>query len=203
MNKILLATHNVHKLREFREMFRSFDGLAEIYSLLDFPKYMAPEEVGSTFEENAILKAVTAAKELNLIAIADDSGLVVPALNGSPGVRSRRYACDDATDQENKRKLLQEMQGFNDSQRSAYYDCVLAVASPKGLLKTLQGRCEGTITEEERGSSGFGYDALFLKHDYDKTFGELDESTKNRISHRRKAFEKLSLVLESLIHKEG
>lgn len=200
--KLLLATLNVHKLREFREMFRPQTGF-DIYSLLDFPNYVPPEETGKTFEENAALKAIHAAKELNMMAIADDSGLVVPSLKGKPGVRSRRYACEDATDQENNRKLLSEMSSFKDLERAAYYECVLAVASPDGLIKSVKGQCEGMIIEEEKGSRGFGYDSLFQKHDQNKTFGEIDEKTKNRVSHRRKAFEKLSLVLESLALKEG
>lgn len=200
--KLLLATQNVHKIREFREMFRSLKEL-DIYSLLDFPKYVPPEETGKTFEENATLKAIHAAKELSMLAVADDSGLVVPALKGKPGVRSRRYASEDATDQENNQKLLKEMKGLNEIQRTASYECVLALANPDGLLKAVKGQCEGLIIEEERGSRGFGYDPLFQKLDQKKTFGELDESTKNRISHRRKAFEKLSLYLESLSLRES
>lgn len=195
--KLLLATHNVHKIREFRDMFRPFKEL-DLYSLIDFPKYEAPEETGETFEENAVLKACHAAKHLNLLAVGDDSGLVVPALNNRPGVKSRRYASEDATDLENNTKLLEEMASLKEIQRNAYYECVLAIANPQGLIKTVHGRCEGMIIEAPKGSFGFGYDSLFMKHDYDKTFGEIDESTKNRISHRRKAFEKLSLLLESL-----
>lgn len=194
--KIVLASQNVHKLREFREMFKSLKHL-DIYSLLDFPKYVPPEETGKTFEENAILKAQHAAKELGMAAIADDSGLVVPSLKGRPGVRSRRYAAEDATDQENNQKLLQEMHHLRDLERAAFYECALAVATPQGFMKCVRGQCEGIILEEGRGSKGFGYDSLFQKHDQNKSFGEIDEGVKNRISHRRKAFEKLSLILES------
>lgn len=200
--KILLATKNVHKIREFREMFRPIKRL-DLYTLLDFPNYEPPEETGETFEENAHLKALHAARNLQMLAIADDSGLVVPALQGKPGVRSRRFASLDATDKENNRKLLDLMGSLTDLERGAYYDCVLALAKPDGTIKTVLGRCEGMIIDEERGSSGFGYDSLFMKHDYDKTFGELDESTKNRVSHRRKAFEKLLILLESLLIKEN
>ena len=200
--KLLLASNNVHKIREFRDMFRSVMNM-DVYSLLDFPKYVAPEETGQTFEENAVLKACHAAEHLNMLSFADDSGLVVPALNNRPGVKSRRYASEDATDQENNNKLLEEMASFKEIQRNAYYECVLAVANPQGIIKAVHGRCEGTIMHEPKGSAGFGYDSLFMKHDYDKTFGELDESTKNRVSHRRKAFEKLALILESLAHKNS
>lgn len=195
--KILLASHNVHKLREFREMFKMSKGL-DLYSLLDFPNYKAPEETGETFMDNAILKATHASKELNMLAIADDSGLVVPKINNLPGVKSHRFACEDPTDQENRTKLLDMMKGLDGDDRSAYFECAIAVAKPEGLHKTVHATVEGFITTEEKGRSGFGYDSLFIKHDYDKTFAELDEATKNRVSHRRKAFEKLLLVLESM-----
>lgn len=194
--KLVIASTNVHKIREFREMFKSLKKW-DIYSLLDFPNYVAPEETGATFEENAILKALHAAKALNMLAIADDSGLVVPALKGKPGVRSRRYAGEDATDQENNQKLLAEMEGLNDLHRAAAYECVIALASPEALIKCVKGTCEGMILDKVKGSKGFGYDPLFQKHDQMKSFGELDESTKNRVSHRRKAFDKLSLFLSS------
>jgi XTP/dITP diphosphohydrolase len=196
--KLLIASTNVHKLREFREMFKKNKGI-ELYSLRDFPKYVSPEETGKTFEENAVLKGIHAASELKMLTIADDSGLVVPSLEGRPGVYSRRYSGEDATDQENRTKLLEEMALFHDIQRSAYYECCIALADSSGLKKCVNGRVEGLIAHTEKGSGGFGYDSIFLKHDYDKTFAEVDEATKNRISHRRKAFEKLSLILETLV----
>lgn len=195
--KLCIASSNVHKIREFREMFKPLKQI-DLYSLLDFPKYSLPEETGSTFEENAILKASHAAQKLQMWVLADDSGLVVPALQGAPGVHSRRYAGEEACDRENREKLLKEMSGFDDLQRSAYFECVLAVAHPSGFTKWVHGRVEGTIVKEERGRSGFGYDPLFQKYDYDKTFAELDDVTKTRVSHRRKAFDKLSLILETL-----
>lgn len=194
--KLLIASQNVHKIRELREMFKSLKGF-DIYSLLDFPKYEPPEETGETFEENALLKAVHAAEHLDMIVVVDDSGLVVPALNGKPGVRSRRYAGDDATDQENNQKLLKEMNGFEEYKRAASYECCIALAAPGGFKKTFRGVCEGTILEAPKGSKGFGYDPLFQKHDQSKSFGELDESIKTRVSHRRKAFDKLSIFLAS------
>lgn len=195
--EIVLATSNSHKIREFKDMFKHFPHL-ELLSLHQFPHYQLPEEVGKTFQENAILKAEHAAKALNKWVLADDSGLVVPALKGEPGVFSSRYAGLDATDADNRKKLLKNMQHLEDLARSAYFECCLAIASPEGLKKCVIGNCEGYILEHERGRNGFGYDALFIKHDYDKTFAELDEGTKNRISHRRKAFERLTLFLENL-----
>lgn len=199
--EIVLATHNVHKIREFREILKKLPN-CDILSLYDFPNYVAPEETGSTFEENAGIKALHAAQTLKKTVIADDSGLVVPALNGEPGIYSRRYAGKDATDADNRKKLVKALEGKSELQRSAYYICCLALATPEGIKKTVSGLCEGYIIDNERGRNGFGYDPLFVKHDYDKTFAELDESTKNRISHRHKAVEKMLLVLESSLSKK-
>jgi XTP/dITP diphosphohydrolase len=195
--EILLATSNLHKIREFKDLFQLFSHL-QLVSLHQFSNYTAPEENGKTFQENAILKAEHAAKHLNKWVLADDSGLVVPALKGEPGIYSRRYAGPNSSDIENRKKLLQKMQNLNQFERSAYYECCLAIASPEGLKKCVTGICEGHIAQAERGRHGFGYDPLFVKYDYEKTFGEIDESTKNRISHRRKAFERLSSFLETL-----
>ena len=199
--QIVIASHNVHKIREFRAILKPLAGL-DILSLIDFPDYHLPEETGATFEENAILKAVDAAKHLNSWVLADDSGLVVPALQGAPGVYSARYAGSDATDAENRKKLLSEMRHLHDTLRQGYFECWIALASPQGLKKVVRGLCEGTILDHERGGQGFGYDPLFIKHEYGKTFAEMDETTKNRISHRRKAFDKVLPALESLLITE-
>jgi len=195
--EIVIASKNVHKIREIREMLRGLKNI-DITSLLNFPDYVAPEETGETLEENAILKAKHAAKTLNKTVLADDSGLFVIALNGSPGVYSRRYAGEDATDAENRVKLLKELNGKEGLDRSAYYECSIILANSDGIIKHARGVCEGIITEEERGRNGFGYDPLFLKHDYDNTFAELEESIKNRVSHRTKAIEKMLPTLETL-----
>jgi len=194
--EIVIASTNLHKVREFREMLKSLKGL-DVLSLHHFPSYVQPPETGATFKENAILKAVHAAAELNKWVLADDSGLVVPSLGGAPGVYSQRYAGEEATDAENRQKLLSALESKQDLDRSAYFECCLALANPSGLVKCVTGICEGTLLKEERGRHGFGYDSLFVKNDYDKTFAELDEATKNRISHRRKALEKLSATLET------
>ncbi len=194
---LVIATSNLHKIREFRDMLKLFKNL-DILSLLNFPSYTPPEETGSSFKENAISKAEHAAKSLNKWVLADDSGLVVPALGGSPGIFSARYAGSDATDAENRQKLLLALEGKQDHERSGYFECCLALANSSGLQKCVTGTCEGLILKEERGRNGFGYDPLFVKTDYDKSFAELDEATKNRISHRRKALEKLSSNLETL-----
>jgi XTP/dITP diphosphohydrolase len=119
-------------------------------------------------------------------------------LQGIPGIHSARYAGPHATDRENRQKLLKDMKDLQESGRFAYFECWIAIASPEGLQKIEHGVCEGSILEEEKGSHGFGYDPIFRKHEYGKTFAELDEAIKNRISHRRKAFDRISLFLESL-----
>ena len=195
--ELVLATHNLHKVREIREMLKNLKNI-DILSLVNFPEYQLPEETGSSFKENSAIKAEHAAKQLKKWVLADDSGLVVPSLDGMPGVYSKRYAGDDSTDAENRTKLLQELSGIQDLQRSAYFECCLTLANQEGVKKTVSGIVEGLIVEEEKGNHGFGYDSIFMKNDYDKTFGELDDHTKNRISHRRKALDKLLTTLEAL-----
>ncbi|HSX10336.1 MAG TPA: XTP/dITP diphosphatase [Chlamydiales bacterium] len=196
--ELVIASTNMHKVREFRTMLKNFVRF-DLLSLCDFPNYVPPEETGKTFEENATLKAVHAAKTLNRWVIADDSGLVVPALNGAPGIFSARYAGNDATDLENRKKLLDEMQHLMDEDRQAFFECSIALAAPAGLKKCVRGTCEGSLLSKDRGGGGFGYDCLFIKHGYNQTFAELGESVKNRISHRRKALDKMILSLESLV----
>ena len=129
----------------------------------------------------------------------DDSGLVVPALEDQPGVRSARYAGDTASDKENRVKLINALDPIPENERIGYYFCALAFASPDGIQMQVKGSCEGSLLSKPRGSQGFGYDPLFLKYDYNKTFAEIDEETKNRISHRRKALDKLTPALEKLL----
>ncbi len=194
---LVIASHNVHKIREFRTMLKHLKHV-DLLSLIDFPQYTPPEETGATFEENAIAKAVHAASALNLWAIADDSGLVVPALNGAPGIFSRRYAGEAASDKDNRVKLLNEMRTIDAPFRQGVFECWIALASPEGLKKCVKGSVEGMITQEDRGNLGFGYDSIFIKYEYGKTFAELEEDTKNRVSHRRKALDKLLPLLEAL-----
>ncbi len=196
--ELVIASTNIHKVREFKNMLKPL-GRFDLLSLCDFPAYVPPEETGATFEENATLKAEHAAKTLNRWVIADDSGLVVPALSGAPGVYSARYAGNDATDLENRKKLLEEMMHLLDDDRQAFFECCIALASPEGLKKCVRGTCEGVLLTKDRGGGGFGYDSLFVKHGYSKSFAELGDSVKNRISHRRKALDKLALSLESIM----
>lgn len=198
---LIIATQNSHKLREIRTLLKPLKRF-DLYSLSDFPEYAPPPETGGTFESNAQLKAEHAAKTLGKWVLADDSGLVVPALGGAPGVYSARFAGDGATDKDNRKKLLKEMEGLADERRFAFFECCIVLASPQGIQKTAKGYCEGMIIEEERGGNGFGYDPLFIKHDYNQTFAELGELVKNQVSHRAKALEKILITLESLAEKE-
>ena len=196
--ELVIASKNLHKIREIRAILKpqfSFDYL----SLLDFPSYTLPEESGASFEENASIKGLHAAKSLNRWVIADDSGLVIPALNNTPGFQSARYSGANATDQENRKKLIQALDALEEGERTGYYVCALALASPNGMHTQALGLCEGSLILIPRGGQGFGYDPLFLKYDYNKTFGEMDEEVKNKISHRRKALDKLASALQTLL----
>ncbi len=180
---LVVATRNKNKLREFREILKDLQ--IEIRSLDDFGPTPEAIEDGQTFDENAYKKAIHTAKVLGLPAIADDSGLVVEALNGEPGVFSARYACEKATDDENCNKLLNALQGVEN--RRAHFQCVLSIAVPSGPALTYEGRCDGVIIDDKRGDNGFGYDPIFYFEEYGKTFAELSMEEKNRVSHRGKA----------------
>jgi XTP/dITP diphosphohydrolase len=183
MSKIIvLATTNKNKILEFKNILEGFK--VEIRSVAEFGPIPPAIEDGLTFEENAYKKALHTAKILGLPAIADDSGLVVPVLNGEPGVFSARYAGEKANDAENTGKLLEKLKGQKD--RRAYFKCVLSLAVPSGPALTYEGECHGIITEEIRGCGGFGYDPVFLFEEYGKTFAELTLQEKNIISHRGK-----------------
>ncbi len=183
--KVLLASHNLHKVQEFRQLLIPLQW--DIYSLYDFPEYKPPAEGVDSFEKNAALKARHAAKALKMNTLADDSGLVVPALGGEPGVRSARYAGENATSSENVKKLLQAMEAFPEELRQAYFLCSLCFVFEDGQEEHATGSCEGSIVERPRGGQGFGYDVVFQKHGYHKTFGELAPEIKTSISHRARA----------------
>ena len=180
---IVLATRNEGKISEFRVLLKDFD--VEIKSLKDFGPIPTVEEDGQTFEDNAVKKAQFTARVLGFPALADDSGLVVKALNGLPGVHSARYAGEDATDEENNLKLLEAMEGVEN--REASFMCVLAIAVPSGPALIYDGTCEGVITESLTGNQGFGYDPLFHNQTLNKTFAQMSIEEKNRVSHRGKA----------------
>ena len=177
---LVIATNNQNKLREFQEILSGLD--IEIKSLADFGPIPQPVEDGTTFDENAYKKALHTAKVLGLPAIADDSGLVVEALDGKPGVHSARYAGDNASDKQNLQKLLENLK--EETNRKAYFQCVLSIAVPSGPALTYEGRCAGTIIDEPRGDNGFGYDPVFYFEQFGKTFAELNSEEKHSVSHR-------------------
>lgn len=180
---LVIATRNKNKLREFQEILK--DLKIEVRSLDDFGPTPEAIEDGETFDDNAYKKAIHTAKILGLPAIADDSGLVVDALNGEPGVYSARYAGENATDEENCQKLLSELKGVEN--RRAHFQCVLSIAVPSGPALTYEGKCDGVIIDNKRGDSGFGYDPIFYFEELGKTFAELSMEEKNKVSHRGKA----------------
>lgn len=186
-NVLVLATNNKNKIREFSRLLNNLP--VELKSLSDFGPLPPVIEDGATFDDNAYKKALHYAKVLGLPALADDSGLCVTALDGRPGVRSARYAGENATDAENCQKLLQEMQGISD--RTASFVCVLSIAVPSGPALTYEASCDGLICDKLQGSAGFGYDPLFFYQPLRKTFAELSLDEKNKISHRGKVLTEL------------
>ena len=185
---IVISTGNAHKLEEIGAILKDLD--YNIHSLKDVNlDNLEIEENGKTFEHNALIKARTVAKLTNMITIADDSGLEVDAIGKKPGIYSSRYAGENATDAENREKLLKALKNTAASHRTARFVCCIAVVFPDGKEFVVRGTCEGTIAFEEKGDNGFGYDSLFIVDNYNKTFAELPSSIKNAISHRAKALE--------------
>lgn len=184
---LVIATRNKGKTAEIRELLKDFP--VEIKNLDDFGPIPEVEEDGETFDDNAYKKASFAAKVLGFPALADDSGLMVKALNGAPGVHSARYAGDNATDADRNRKLLTEM--ADQSDRRAAFECVISVAVPTGAALTYEGRCEGEIAREPAGDQGFGYDPVFYYPPLNKTFAQMSRAEKNSVSHRGKALSEL------------
>jgi len=184
---LVLATRNQGKIAEFKALLSGFD--IDIRSLSDFGPIPEIEEDGDTFEENAYKKAHFTAKVLGFPALADDSGLVVPALGGEPGVRSARYGGEKAGDLNNNLKLLKAMEGIE--HRMAAFQCVIAVAVPRGPALIYEGKCEGEITEKMAGDQGFGYDPVFYYPPLRKTFAQMSVEEKNQVSHRGKAMAEL------------
>jgi XTP/dITP diphosphohydrolase len=184
---LVIATRNKGKTAEIRDLLKDFP--VDIKNLDDFGPIPALEEDGHTFDENAYKKASFAARILGVPALADDSGLLVEALDGAPGIYSARYAGENATDEQRYLKLLEEMQGkFN---RNAAFECVISIAVPTGPALTYEARCKGLITESPAGSNGFGYDPIFFYPPLNKTFAQLTREEKSRVSHRGKAFAEL------------
>lgn len=194
--KLVIATRNNGKLREIRQILEDID--VEVLSIENFSGLPEIVEDGDTFSANARKKAVTIAQLTGCLALADDSGLIVDALEGKPGVLSARYAGEDATDAENNRKLLEDLAGVPPERRQGAFYCVMALCQPEGDCRTFSGKLEGEIIAIPRGNNGFGYDPLFLVPEYDKTLAELPLETKNRISHRGRALRQVANYLKQL-----
>ncbi|MBB2483078.1 XTP/dITP diphosphatase [Bacillus sp. APMAM] len=195
--QVIIATKNKGKAKEFEKLFSPYD--IKVQTLLDFPDVSDIEETGSTFEENAILKAETISKRFNRMVISDDSGLIVDALNGRPGVYSARFAGEEKNDEANIRKVLAELENVPQEDRTARFYCAIALAIPGEETRTVSGTCEGEILKEKRGTHGFGYDPIFFIKDKGKSMAEISSEEKNLISHRAKAIQKLISLLEDII----
>ena len=187
-NKLLLATNNQGKIREYKSLLRGIP--FEIVTLTDEGITTEVAETGSTFEANARLKATALADESGLLTLADDSGLEVDALGGAPGVLSARYAGEGASASVRLSFLLDKLKGIPEDERAARFRCVIAIALPEGRVELFSGDCPGMITTAPRGYNGFGYDPVFYVPELGKTMAELPPEEKNRISHRARATEK-------------
>ncbi len=193
--RVIIATNNAHKVTEIRD---TFAGLGwECLSLREAGIDSDPEETGETFVENARIKARAAHELSGCAVLADDSGLIVDALDGAPGVYSSRYAGEDGNDAANNALLLKNLEGVSEKDRTAHFSCVLVFIDEDGTETVAEGRVDGLIGFEEQGSEGFGYDPLFLPDDFDneKTFAELGLAEKQKVSHRARA---LASLLEQL-----
>lgn len=197
MKNIIVATKNKGKAKDFEAIFLPYG--FNVLTLHDVASDMEIEETGSTFEENAILKAEALAERLQMFVIADDSGLAIDALNGAPGVYSARYAGEDKSDEANIDKVLEELSGVEDKYRTARFCCALALAGPSMDTKTVFGTCEGTIARLKKGINGFGYDPIFFIPALGKMMAELTPEEKGAISHRGNAIKKIEAELPHLL----
>ena len=192
---LVLATTNPGKTAEIRDMLQNFP--VNIKNLADFGPIPPVVEDGDTFDDNAYKKASFVSKILGLPALADDSGLVVDALGGAPGVYSARYAGENATDEQRYTKLLTEMKGKTN--RKAAFECVISIAVPAGPALTYEASCEGLIAEAPAGEGGFGYDPIFYYPPLKKTFGQVTRAEKSRVSHRGKALQELRQEFDKVL----
>jgi XTP/dITP diphosphohydrolase len=191
---LIVATRNAHKTGEIRRILGADFAVSDLSAYPETPETV---ETGKTFEENAVLKATAASRELPGLVVADDSGLEVDALGGAPGIYSARYAGQNATDKKNIDKLLAELARIERAKRSARFCCVIALGREGNLLGTFEGVVEGMIVDSPRGRSGFGYDPVFMPTGFGKTFGQLPPTEKDQVSHRARALEKLRVRLPS------
>ncbi|MEA1964658.1 MAG: RdgB/HAM1 family non-canonical purine NTP pyrophosphatase [Candidatus Aerophobetes bacterium] len=208
--ELVLATRNIDKIREIRDLLSDLkinpvrcllSNGVKLLTFKDFSTFPPSIEDKRTLRGNALKKAETIAKFTGKIALADDSGLEVEALGGTPGVFSSRFAGKGASYEDNNRKLLSLLKGVDSEKRKAVFRCVIAIVDPYGGEKLVEGVCRGKITLKKRGNNGFGYDPIFLPGKFNKTFGEMSAEEKNRISHRAKALKKVKFILEERLNK--
>jgi XTP/dITP diphosphohydrolase len=201
MPRLLLATTNRGKAAEYVSLLKGLN--VELITLDQAGISQEAEENYSTFEENARSKAVFYAALSGMITLADDSGLEVEALGGEPGVRSSRYAGENASDADRVNFLLEKLRGVPCKLRNARFRCVIAIAEPSGKVQTVSGECRGSIALEPRGHNGFGYDPVFYLPEYDQTIAEISPELKNEISHRGRAAQKARALLQKLSGRSG
>jgi len=198
MRVLLLATTNRHKLEEYRAMFSDLP--IKLLSLEDIQLDFDVEETGSSFAENAVLKARAYAQASGMLTLADDSGLEIDALDGAPGVLSARFAGKGTSYEERFRLILAQLKGIPAEQRTARFRCTIALAEPTGYTRVVEGTIEGMIADSPRGKHGFGYDPIFFVPELGKTMAELTSDQKNRISHRGRAAQAARILLENWPH---
>jgi XTP/dITP diphosphohydrolase len=194
--RLLVATHNRNKLNEYRELFKGLS--LELVTLDDLGIRDDVAEDGATFAENARIKAKAYSRQSGLWTLADDSGLEVDALDGDPGVRSKRYAGENVSDADRNAYLLSKLRDVPPGKRTARFRCAIAIASPRGELWEAEGTCAGEIIFEPRGANGFGYDPIFYFPDRGATLAELPMEEKNKVSHRARAAQGIKAVLRDL-----
>jgi len=196
--KLVLATKNPGKLAELVDLFKGLD--YEVQTLADYPEINEIEETGTTFIENATIKAIAVANLTSELSLADDSGLEVVALNNRPGIKSSRYA---KSDKERNQKLLAELNNIPADKRQAQFVCAIAIATPDGKIEPIQETVEGFIAAEPRGENGFGFDPIFFFPPLGKTFAELSREEKAKYSHRGKALRKAKIILKEILNTKS
>lgn len=197
--RVVLGTHNAHKVEELRRILATGDLAVELVGMDAFPDVAEVAETGATFAENALLKAHAVAAATGLPSIADDSGLCVDALNGMPGVLSARWAGPARADRANLELVLNQLRETPDFRLGAAFVCAAAIALPDGPEHVVEGRVEGRLIREPRGTGGFGYDPIFVPTESSLTMAELEPAAKDAISHRGRAFRALVPVLSGLL----
>jgi XTP/dITP diphosphohydrolase len=199
--RVVVATRNLGKVAELRRIFAAYD--VELVGLEEFPDAPDVAETGATFTENALLKARAVAESTGLLAVADDSGLAVDALNGMPGIFSARWSGGHGDDEANLSLLLAQLTDVPDERRGAMFVCAAAAATPDGRERVVEAELEGSLIRDRRGQNGFGYDPVFVPTGSDRTTAELSAEDKDAISHRGKAFRALAPLLAELASSSG